>query len=132
TDPPSQVKPQPGQALVYFIAQNFGGIITPTTRLGLDGDWVGATHGSSWFYFQVAPGVHHLCAETVTPAESDYAQLHFTAQSGEVYYFDAKRLSWFREGLSWSDMTLLPVDGDEGQLLVRTNPYNTSQRRQRH
>src|SRR6202167_3021873 len=46
-------KPDAGKALVYFVqdASNFNAIAKPTVRAGLDGAWVGGTHGWSFFYF---------------------------------------------------------------------------------
>lgn len=51
-------QPDGEKALVYFIEDDSenDSIFKPTIRAGLDGGWVGATHGSSYFYFSVAPG----------------------------------------------------------------------------
>jgi len=52
-----------GKALVYFFEHDwYRGYSRPTTRLGVDGGWVGATSGNSYFYFSVDPGEHHICA----------------------------------------------------------------------
>jgi len=53
-------KPDVGKALVYFVEDDsdFNAVGKPTVRAGLDGAWVGATHGSSYFYFPVDPGEH--------------------------------------------------------------------------
>jgi hypothetical protein len=58
------VHPSEGKALVYFVEDDteFGSFPKPTTRAGLDGKWVGATHGNSYIYFSVDPGERHLCA----------------------------------------------------------------------
>ena len=51
----------PGKALVYVFevertdAQAFK-IGAVTMRIGLDGQWVGANHGNTYFYFPVDPG----------------------------------------------------------------------------
>jgi hypothetical protein len=57
-------QPDAGKALVYFVEDdsNFNATPKPTVRVGLDGAWVGATHGNSYFYFSVDVGEHHLCA----------------------------------------------------------------------
>jgi hypothetical protein len=56
----------PTKALVYIIQdeQTVGICIkcTTTTRIGLDGSWIGANSGRSYFFFAVDPGEHHLCA----------------------------------------------------------------------
>ena len=53
-----------GKAMVYFIENDsqFDSFPSPTTRMGIDGEWVGATHGNSYFSVSVDPGEHHLCA----------------------------------------------------------------------
>jgi hypothetical protein len=62
--PHGLIEPPPGQAIVYFVEDDteFESTPKPTTRIGVDGTWVGANHGNSYFSFAVAPGVHHLCA----------------------------------------------------------------------
>src|SRR6202042_3574096 len=59
-------RPEAGKALVYVFEderrdpnQVFGSV---STRVGVDGQWVGATHGKSYFFFSVDPGNHALCA----------------------------------------------------------------------
>ncbi|HTV82189.1 MAG TPA: hypothetical protein VME18_06030 [Acidobacteriaceae bacterium] len=119
-------KIQPGTALVYFIADDHGTVLTtPTTLVGLDGQWVGASHGSSWLYLQVPPREHHLCAMT---EDAGKALAHFTAAAGGVYYFVAKDLTW--EGYTgWTELSLEPLDSDEGQYLVDTEAFSASQKR---
>jgi hypothetical protein len=59
------VQPDAEKAVVYFIEDDDSAYPwgrKPTIRAGLDGSWVGATHSNSFFYFSVAPGEHHLCA----------------------------------------------------------------------
>src|ERR1700732_1017595 len=45
-------KPEPGKALVYFLQYDtfFQSVPRPTTRFGLDANWIGATHSNSYFY----------------------------------------------------------------------------------
>lgn len=123
---PVSVQTEPGMAVVYFIADDEGSFVEPTTLAGVDGKWVGATHGSSWLYFRVDPGVHHLCALTNSGGTITEALAHFTAEPGAVYYFEAKDLIWTRVDQPWFDETLLPVDSDEGQLLLRTEDFSAS------
>ncbi len=59
-------KAEAGKALVYFFEderrdpnQRLGNV---TIRVGLDGKWVGANHGKSYFFFSIEPGAHALCA----------------------------------------------------------------------
>lgn len=86
-------KPEPGKALVYFLQDdsNFQSRPRPTTRFGLDGNWVGATQSNSYFYISVDPGEHHLCAGWQSFVGFNVAQksaaAHFTAEAGGVYFF---------------------------------------------
>ena len=43
---------EPGKALVYFLVDF---VTAPTMRVGVDGNWVGANDGKSYFFFQVDP-----------------------------------------------------------------------------
>jgi hypothetical protein len=110
------------KALVYVIEDDsdFGSFPKPTTRMGLDGAWVGATHGNSYFYASVDPGVHHLCANwqssVLLGKGRKTAAFHFTAEAGGVYYFEVKNTYWLDHGNG--SMSLEPVDSDQGQLLV--------------
>jgi hypothetical protein len=58
-------KPESGKALIYFLQDDsdFLSRPRPTTRFGLDGNWIGATQSNSYFYISVDPGEHHLCGE---------------------------------------------------------------------
>jgi hypothetical protein len=113
-------QPVAGKALVYFLQDdtNFIARPRPTTRLALDGAWVGATHSDSYFYFPVEPGEHHLCAiwqgggldPTTAPAA-----VHFTAQAGHSYYFRAQNGS-LKDGTKTIEFG--SVDSDEAYLLI--------------
>jgi len=127
------VQPEAGKALIYFIEDdsNFESFPKPTTRMGVDGQWVGANHGDSYFFVQVAPGVHHLCASWQTTVivgkGHQTAAAHFTADAGGVYYFEVKN-KWIRDHGVLS-MSLDPVDSDEGQLLANKFSFSTSERK---
>jgi hypothetical protein len=115
-------QPDPGKALVYFIEDDsdFGSFPKPTTRMGVDGEWAGATHGNSYFYVSVNPGVHHLCANwqssVLLGKGIKTAAAHFTAEAGGVYYFEVKNTYWLEHGSP--GMSLKPLDSDQGQLLA--------------
>src|SRR5450755_2944540 len=93
-------QPHSGKALVYFI-QDIGAMnclgACLTTRIGLDGTWVGANQHNSYFSVSVEPGEHHVCASPqshfVSSTTSEkYASIrlalaHFTAEAGKAYYF---------------------------------------------
>lgn len=119
-----------GKALVYFMEDDtdFESFPKPTTRIGVDGSWVGANHGNSYFSFAVNPGEHHLCASwqslTVVGAHDTSAAAHFTAEAGKVYYFKVRN-KWLREHFQ-AHVDLLPLDSDEGQLLASRYALSTS------
>jgi hypothetical protein len=117
-------QPEAGKALVYFIQDDSAYISRPrpTTRMGVDGEWVGATHSNSYFYFSVNPGLHHLCASWQGDGQKA-AAAHFTAEAGGVYYFEVKNSYWTNGS---TGMSLDPVDSDEGQLLVNQFSFNIS------
>jgi hypothetical protein len=88
----------PGKALVYVFevertdaqALKIGAV---TIRIGLDGQWVGANHGNTYFYFPVDPGDHNLCANwqsTFGRFSKLAAAVSLTAETGQVYYFLTK------------------------------------------
>lgn len=135
TAEPNYTPAGPGQALVYLVEEdsNFDSIPKPTTRVGVDGVWIGATHGNSFLVFSVDPGVHHLCASwqsgkshpsvglligasTGFPDKS--SAIRFTAEAGGTYYFQVRDIFFHTESSTKTDMGLAPLDSDQGQLLV--------------
>jgi hypothetical protein len=122
-------QPDGEKALVYFIEDDSenGSIFKPTIRAGLDGGWVGATHGNSYFYFSAAPGEHHLCAswQPVDASEKNRtrAVAHLTAEAGHVYYFRVK--SRWNGKYGALNIDFAPLDSDEGKLLMSTFSFCT-------
>ena len=125
--PPTQ--PEPGKALV-FVAEDFqtiGATVgAPTFKIGLDGAWAGATHGSSYLVFSVDPGEHHLCVRWQSHVGwvsrlVSFARL--TAEPGKTYYFRARSMSSSSSGTMYLDLD--PIDPDEGQYMVASSPLIT-------
>ena len=123
-------QPEAGKALVYVlqdmgIANCPGGCIT--TKVALDGAWIGANHRSSYLYVAVDPGEHHLCAswqsKVVLGAGLQTAVAHFTAEAGKAYYFKARN-NWNR--YSTTGIELGPLDDDEAQLLMSKFAFSAS------
>jgi hypothetical protein len=57
------IAPSPAKARVYVIeivGTNSTGV---TTRVGVDGKWVGANTGKGYISFEVDPGGHSICAD---------------------------------------------------------------------
>jgi hypothetical protein len=111
-------QPEPGKALVYFIQENGGA----ASKIGLDGAWVGANKSSSYFAVSVEPGEHHVCADVRTPRGMPgvpMGLLHFTAEAGRVYYFDARPLYG-------RYLFLGAVDSDQARYLIASYPLSVS------
>lgn len=105
-----------GKALVYLIG--YGDAIT---KIGLDGGWVGANLGDSYFPFAVPPGEHHLCIkwQSIFHSRSDLVALdHFDAEAGKSYYFEIKAY----DRNNGRVFRLEPVNSDQGKLLVACRP----------
>jgi len=121
-------QPAAGKALVYFLQDdtNYISRPRPTTRLAMDGAWVGATHSDSYFYFSVEPGEHHLCAGWQAGGlqpTAGVAAAHFTAVAGHVYYFRVQNGSLQDHSTT---IELGRVDSDEAQLLINRYAFSSS------
>lgn len=89
-DQPTPEAPPTGSAQVVFVEEQNAraSFHLVTVRYGVDGSWVGANYGDSYFVANVAPGVHHLCVN----AQGDKKAVgvtSFTAEAGKVYYYEA-------------------------------------------
>lgn len=117
-----------GKALVYMIedyaeVECLGPCVT--VRIGLDGSWIGANQGNTYFFFTVTPGQHHLCSNWQSKLESlssMYSMANFTAEAGKTYYFRTR---------IWSSYQILRLDldainSDEGSYLVASFPLAVS------
>ena len=118
-------QPEPGKALVYVIARenpedsyNIGDI---TTRVGLDGAWVGANYGESYLSFSLAPGEHHVCVDwqsSIASRQQLSGAVELIAEAGKTYYLR----TWIRpSGLAGGrreELWFKQVDSAEGLLLV--------------
>ena len=120
-------QPEPGKALVYFIHEAGTAyahpIAYPTLKLGMDGAWVGANHGDSWFAVSVAPGEHHLCATLQSSFVNQRMELaHLLAEAGKVYYYRTRLvMSGTVELLDFD-----PIDSDQGRYLIASLPLSFS------
>ena len=126
--------PEAGKALVYFIQDMgvvncIGGCMT--TRIGVDGVWVGANQHNSYFSVDMEPGEHHVCASPqsrlLPKPSAKYAGIllaltHFTADAGKVYYF---RMRSFGDP-SQMIFEMDPVDSDQAKYLMAYYPLSVS------
>lgn len=124
------VQPEAGKALVYVVddfptvSSNFG---APRIKVGLDGTWMGAAHGSSYLFFSVGPGEHHMCATWQSSLErfSKLASFaHVVAEAGKTYYFRTRIIY----SSQWANVYLdfEAIDPDEGEHLVALYPLMAS------
>jgi hypothetical protein len=121
-------QPESGKALVYFVqdigeVNCFGGCIT--TKIGVDGAWVGAHQHNSYFSVSVDPGEHHVCANPQSHVgwiSRKVALAHFTGEAGKIYYFRTRGIMSGNQLL----FDLDPVDSDQAKYLISSYPLSVS------
>lgn len=93
---PAPAPPPAGKAQIVFIdddAVKTSGFSFTTFRYGMDGAWVGANKGNSYFALNVDPGVHHLCMSpqtVVAKGRMTVGIMAITVEANKVYYVDAQ------------------------------------------
>ena len=123
-------QPEAGKAMVYVIeeyqsdphSQTLGHV---TTRVGLDGKWVGATHEGSYISFPVEAGTRRMCSDVQsifvpTGKLSGAAQLN--AEPGKIYYY---RVVVVDEREKQPRLQVKPMDEAEGLLMVAKSGQST-------
>ncbi|MGD0902637.1 MAG: hypothetical protein ABR924_06805 [Terracidiphilus sp.] len=108
-------QPGPGKALAYFFQDE------AWAKIGLDGAWVGANRGHSYFSVPVEPGEHHIC---VNARSKDYPTevAHLSAEAGKVYYYRVRVLG-ITDG---SYLFLGAIDSDEAKYLIASYSLSVS------
>jgi hypothetical protein len=95
------------------------------TKVGLDGTWVGANQGSSYFFFTAEPGEHHLCVNWQSRLKIKsraFAMTSVTAEAGKIYYFRS-RVVFTRADYTFD---LDRVNSDQGKFLVALSAFSGS------
>ena len=114
----------PARALVYVIEeQKFKAVRDVTARFAVDGQWVGANRGNSYFFFFADPSEHHLCVDWISDHVRNGRLVslnHFTARAGETYYFRI-RTSGSPNVVDGATLDLDAINSDEGKLLVASS-----------
>lgn len=110
-----------GKALVYFFVDF---VTAPTMRVGVDGNWVGANNGKSYFFFLVDPGEHNLCTEWQSgtfkkSSERVGEAMRLMAEAGKTYYL--------RLNFGYQRMHLELSDEAEAHFLIGSSLFATSQ-----
>lgn len=128
---------QQGKALVYLFQDDlkYGARPRPTTRFGIDGAWIGATHANSFIYAFVDAGDHDVCANWQSDdtglgyiGPKPTAAAHFTAEAGKSYYFRARDIAYTngRAIVSEPEVVLAPLDSDEAQVIINSFSLSSS------
>jgi hypothetical protein len=126
---PEPAAPGAGKALLVVsesFAQNQGFCLgcKVTTRVGLDGKWIGANNGNSYFAVEIDPGEHHLCVgwqSVMGKLKSQVGLASFTAQAGSTYYYESavKITSYGNNSGDERELHLAPLSADDGQYRVK-------------
>jgi len=134
---PAPGGPSSDKALVVFVeeidknAPCLGCAVT--TRVGMDGAWVGANQGNSYFAVDVAPGEHHVCTDWQSAFGALKAKIGltaFTAEAGKTYYFKIKvTLKQLSENTSERELELVPMTEDEGKYGTKAFPLSKPTKR---
>ena len=128
-DQPAPAPPDAGNAQVVFI-EKFDNVefcigCEVTTRVGVDGKWVGADHGTSYFAYTVAPGEHHLCVNwqsMLGPLKQKVGLTSLNAEPGKVYYFAINVKIRNYDSRMEQHLDLAALNEDEGKYLVKASP----------
>jgi hypothetical protein len=141
-DQPPPSPPVNGKAQIVFIEnenQGLGFGKKATIRYGMDGAWMGANNGNSYFAVEVDPGVHHLCASwqsSLRMLKKSIDVTSFTAEAGKVYYFAAGVNIESVAGATGPGVTsggggenitfnLAPLNDDQGKYRVKAWNFST-------
>jgi hypothetical protein len=113
--------PEPGKALVYFIQKETGAPFT--TRVGLDGAWLGVLQNDSYIFASVGPGEHHSCSATTNRKRPEAELLNFTVEAGKTYYYLVRGTGG---PYAIPTMEFGPADRDEARYLIASDPQSVA------
>jgi hypothetical protein len=126
-DQSAPASPDAGKAQIIFLEnenQLIGPFMHATVRFGVDGSWVGADYGNSYFAVAVEPGTHHLCANWQPSMQKKNVDLtSFTAEPGKVYYFEAHVTVESKYEIAFG---LTQLNDDEGQYRLKASQLAAS------
>lgn len=121
-------QPPSGMARIYIVTQieRLPLRHTPITKLGMDGQWIGAARTYSYIALDVSPGIHHLCAalpangSAFARASRSLALARLDAQPGHAYSFWALSIGF------GDSFTLQPINRDEAAMFLEVIPESIS------
>jgi len=131
---PDIAPPAGGKAQIVFIETlNTEGFhwTTPTTRFGVDGEWVGANKGDSHFAIDVTPGEHNVCVNWQSDLSDESKKVGmdtFTAEAGKIYYYEIKIVRLTPGSGNKLDVffDLKQLGGIEGRYRAKASAVSTS------
>jgi hypothetical protein len=120
-----------GKALIVFSESMPNEMkVQSTTRFGVDGAWVGATKGDSYFTVIVEPGEHNLCASMQSAPshmKKTFTQMAtLTAEAGKVYYFEAAVNVIGNQNFGIASFDFSQLAEKEGKYRVKAWKFATS------
>jgi len=121
--------PEAGKAQLILI-ESENQMVTPfhdaTVRWGMDGAWIGADNGNSYFALAVNPGTHHVCVNWQSAFKNlkkNVDLTSFTAEPGHIYYFQVDVNVESQYSVSFA---ISQINDDKGQYLVKTSALSKS------
>ncbi len=80
-----------GKAQLIFLQTEDGEFsAAPISRFAVDGNWVGATKGVSYFSVEIEPGQHVICASRQSAAKQEKDNIgvvKLQAEAGQTYFY---------------------------------------------
>ena len=126
SDQPAPAGPEAGKAQIIFIdTVPYEGALArfPVIRYGVDGAWVGANKGDSYFVLTVDPGVRNVCVSAqgvMRGMAKDFIdQATVTAEAGKVYYYETNFGVIGGNGGGVVTFSLSPLDEKAGKYRVK-------------
>lgn len=119
--------PENGNALVYVIQTMEDNFSDAITRVGVDGTWVGANHGNTYFYFSVSPGPHDVCVDwqsSLSVRDTLAGAASLNAAAGSTYYFQVQTRGPTDHAAGY--VKLKRVESAEVRLLLGSSSLATS------
>jgi hypothetical protein len=128
---PAFTGPVEGKALIVFVETMPNEMrVQSTTRFGVDGAWVGANRGDSYFTVSVDPGEHNLCASMQSAPsrmKKTFTQMaSVTAEAGRVYYFEAQVNVIGGQNIGIAEFGFSQLSDTEGKYRLKAWRYATS------
>ena len=109
--------PENGKALIYVFQGSEG-----STRIGVDGKWLGALKPAGYFFASIDPGEHHICAIAHIGLWNHLSLRQLNAKAGETYYFVTEVVG----GVIADLFAISQWDPDEGKYLIAKAKFNAS------